>query len=93
VAIGHTVYGYSTIFVVKNISFLKDFLNDSLLNLKKDTSLLQFLPNVSIHTLVFNILILFCKSWASTWRFGYLGIPLASNVASWEILLDTAIQY
>jgi hypothetical protein len=78
-------------FKVKNISFSKESLNHFLLDLEKDTSCIKFLPNMSIHTFVFSILILF---WAKVRyqkrRCGYLDIQLATNVAIEEILLDIA---
>ncbi len=47
-ASGHLVCGYSKNLEAKKISFSKESLYCFVLNLKKDTSCIQFLPNKSI---------------------------------------------
>ena len=60
-------------------------------NLWKDAYDIKILANFWIHTLVFGVLILlFNESLVYNWKCGYLSIPVATNVASYEILLDTA---
>ncbi len=62
-----------------------------MLKLKEDTSFIKFLPNISIHTHVFSIILLLKqKLGIKECKCGYLGILLATNVASEEIILETA---